>query len=140
MVYLLDLIVGFWVQKHNTTKMEVETLNLDFSQLEMLTDGEPEFMIEILEMILEQSPEVRDQMNQLLANQAYNELGAAAHKYKSSITILGDTSISQLVKDIENYSSREPNLDALPELIRSFEKICDVFLDQIKAELNRIKE
>lgn len=119
--------------------MSTETLNLDFSQLEMLTDGDPEFMIEILEMIVEQSPEVRDQMNALLDDKAYNELSAAAHKYKSSITILGDTSIAQLIKDIETYSSREPDLETLPALVKEFEGICDLFLAEIQTELDRIK-
>ena len=119
--------------------MTSNSLNLDFSQLEMLTDGDPDFMIEILEMILEQSPEVRAQMNDLLQAGSYTDLGAAAHKYKSSITILGETYISRLVKDIETYSSRQPNFEALPKLVKEFEDICDIFLDEIQAELNRIK-
>ena len=119
--------------------MEAQALPLDLEQLRSLTGEDPEFMIEILEMIEEQSPEVMAEIDSLMSQQAYEPLGRAAHKYKSSVNILGNENLTRLLKDIELTAMDPGSRAALPPLLDDFRKVCDQLLVAIKSELRSLK-
>lgn len=114
-------------------------LKIDFAQLSMLSDDDPEFMIEILELIEEQSPLVLTEMKDQLENKSFSALSATAHKYKSSINILGNYTLDNLVKDIETRAKSEETWGELDELMKDFEEVCDRLLSAVRTELEGLK-
>lgn len=119
--------------------MADQALPLDLDQLKSLTGEDPEFMIEILEMIEEQSPEVVAEIDSLMTQQAYEPLGRAAHKYKSSVNILGNAALTDLLKDIELTAMDPASREALPPMLDDFRKVCDQLLVAIQTELRSLK-
>ncbi|MEO0896135.1 MAG: Hpt domain-containing protein [Bacteroidota bacterium] len=120
--------------------MYQEKLKLDFEQLRALTGDDPEFMLEILEIIEDQSPEVLSTMKTQLELGEYKNLSATAHKYKSSINILGNLELNRLVKDIELKSKTSDGISDLNGLMSEFEQICGKLLYTIKGEIEALKE
>ncbi|MEL6672293.1 MAG: Hpt domain-containing protein [Bacteroidota bacterium] len=119
--------------------MEAETFILDFTHLQSLTGDDNEFMIEILELIVEQSPDVLSDMQDQLAQDNYAALGSTAHKYKSSINILGNVELLSMMNQLEIKSHHQGPREELSSLVASFEKICDQMLFAIKNKLSDLK-
>ncbi|RMG61588.1 MAG: Hpt domain-containing protein [Bacteroidetes bacterium] len=119
--------------------MEAQALPLDLEQLKSLTGEDPEFMIEILEMIEEQSPEVVEEIDILMARKEFEPLGRAAHKYKSSVNILGNETLTRLLKDIELTAMDPGSREALPTMLDQFHEITDQLLVAIKRELAQLR-
>ncbi len=120
--------------------MKEERLELNFEQLRMLTGEDADFMIEILEIIEDQSPEVLEEMKEQLAKGDYSSLSATAHKYKSSINILGNLHLNNIVKDLEDKAKNNKNWDELEGLIFEFEGVCDKLLDAVRDELDSLRD
>lgn len=118
-----------------------QTTTVSFEKLEVLAGDEPEFMIEILEMILEESPGIQLKMNALYESQDHDVLASTAHKFKSSVNVLGNPVMDKLLKDIENTASGkiDQGTEQLPDLMTSFQEVCDSILDQIQVKLNELK-
>lgn len=116
--------------------MQAEKFTLDFEHLRSLTGEDNEFMIEILELIVEQSPDVLTEMHTQLDAQDFESLGATAHKYKSSINILGNQKLMGLMKDLEDTATGNQELQKLTDLVQEFEQVCNLMLTELNNELN----
>lgn len=115
--------------------MQAEKFTLDFEHLRSLTGDDNEFMIEILELIVEQSPDVVTDMHTQLQAQDYTSLGATAHKYKSSINILGNQKLMGLMKDLEDIATGSQETQQLVDLVGEFEQVCNLMLKELNNEL-----
>ncbi len=118
--------------------MSVKELPLDFTQLRSLTGDDPEFMIEILEIIHNQSPEVKEELYQKYETGALKDLGAVAHKYKSSINVLGNRELNQLIHRIE-VAGDQGKMEILEPLLLEFQQICDRLLLAIDQALGELR-
>jgi len=119
--------------------MSLNKLVLDFDQLKMLSGDDDEFMIEILEMIANQSPEIIEKMDNLYETADFQTLGATAHLYKSTVTILGNEPMNELLKNIENTARDDEDANALLPLMETFRSNCNDILDQVQDQLAKLK-
>lgn len=88
-------------------------VKLDY--LNEVTGGEPEIMKEFIQMFIDQIPEFRDGLPELLKEKKYKELGELAHKAKSSVLTFGMDELgvkmkklqlkTQVLEDIESYAT-----------------------------------
>lgn len=111
------------------------SLTLDLAPLRTLSGGDSLFMQEVLGMILTQSPSMQERMEALLAEQDLQELSRAAHKYKSSLQILGNAEIIDMVQRIEHLAAAGTFTPKLQELIEDFDMVTEQLLDIIQEEL-----
>ena len=112
---------------------------VDLTQLRNLTGNDRGFMIEILEMIQTQSPETVEQMSSQYQNGELKELSAAAHKFKSSINVLGNPGLIDLMKNIELTALDVGGDTQLDSLMSEFEQVCDQLLGHIQEEVAQLK-
>jgi HPt (histidine-containing phosphotransfer) domain-containing protein len=119
--------------------MDAQSINIDFSQLRALTGEDNDFMVEILQLIIEQSPVVVDEMFESYERGDLPSLGATAHKYKSSINILGNPELSALVKEIEQTAVDQRETTVLTTLLYRFQNICRDLLEQLTSEIDELK-
>ncbi len=112
---------------------------LDFTPLQTLTGDDNEFMIEILELIVEQSPDVLTAMQEQLNQNDFASLSSTAHKYKSSINILGNVELLNIVHALESKAIAQPPKEELVGLVTDFEQMCDQLLTAIQAKLADLK-
>ncbi|HLP73482.1 MAG TPA: Hpt domain-containing protein [Bacteroidales bacterium] len=79
--------------------MEYKYINPEY--LESVSSGDPGIIKEIVSMFGEQIREVSGQMNSLLENKDYLNLGLLAHKVKSSVSIMGMDDLASMLKTFE---------------------------------------
>ncbi|MEL6630834.1 MAG: Hpt domain-containing protein [Bacteroidota bacterium] len=119
--------------------MSNATFHLDFTHLLQLTGEDSEFIIEVLEIIESESPDVLADMQSQLHSKSYKKLSATAHKYKSSINILGSQELDSLVKSIELGAKQSPNHQHLTKLLEDFEFACQSLMRQISQQLTHLR-
>ncbi|MEM6262703.1 MAG: Hpt domain-containing protein [Bacteroidota bacterium] len=115
-------------------------IELDLTQLEMLSDDDPEFMEQILEMISEQSPEVIQDMKTQFSQKEFMNVKKTAHKYKSSVNILGNPVMTRILKELEDEATKGEDEGKIGALVQEFEQVCTSLVQQIDLELARLRE
>ena len=83
--------------------------NLDLSYLQDVANGSNEFMIEMMEMFLKQTPGYFEQLDQLIKDENWPVVADISHKIKPSLTFMGIESARVSLDEIEhnarNYTS-----------------------------------
>ncbi len=74
---------------------------IDLDSLRELSGNDNDFIREILGMFTSSAQDQIDLMRKHLRGREISELAAVAHKFKSSVSILGNSKLYQLVNDIE---------------------------------------
>jgi signal transduction histidine kinase/response regulator of citrate/malate metabolism len=90
-------------------------INLDY--LVSLSGGSTEFIIEMIQLFLSQSPDYLDKMNYQLKQRKWADLSKTAHKFLSSVGYMGLTREAEMLREVENNSKAVENLDTLPGLV-----------------------
>ena len=86
-------------------------LTLDLSYLEMLSDGDMEFIASILETFIEEAPKDIDNLQKAIVANDILQIGKLAHKTKSSLQTLGLAELKQMAFDIEQ-AAKEDTIDS----------------------------
>lgn len=107
--------------------MDAKVIQFDLEHLRMITGDDSEFMIEIMEMIQAESPHVVQEIKEYAERSEFDPLAKAAHKYKSSINILGNADMTLLLKNLELGAADNPNTTPIVDMVNQ--------LDQHVAEL-----
>lgn len=115
--------------------MSNSLLVIDLAPLRTLSGDDPAFMKDILEMISVQSPQLLEKINQEFQQADYKAMSQSAHKYKSSLQILGNPGLISMAQEIEDLASTGSPSDRLSSLVDTFNSICDQLLDIIHEEL-----
>lgn len=69
-----------------------------------MSGNNKEIMIEMVEIFIEQTPEFTQGISNYFENKQWTELGAIAHKAKSSVRIMGMSELGDCLEKIEHYS------------------------------------
>jgi HPt (histidine-containing phosphotransfer) domain-containing protein len=90
--------------------MDYKFINMEY--LDSVSGGEPGIINEIVLIFREQTVEIYNEMNSLLAAKNYTSLGLLAHKAKSSVAIMGMSKLAEMLKtfELQAREGREPQL------------------------------
>lgn len=106
---------------------------VDLSYLNMLADGDPDFINEMITTFIANTPELIDEMKTALGNKEYVEVGRVAHKIKPTITFMGIHSFEDKIKTLEAYGKEASNIDQIEILVKELEETCDAACAELKA-------
>ena len=106
--------------------------NLD--SLIQMVDGDEEQLSELNQMFMIHAPQMLEDINEQWEQRNFEKLGAAAHKFKSSIRLWQIDSAVDLILTIEINAKNKKNIDSLPELIASLNTIITTVLKQMQNE------
>lgn len=124
----------------NPSQMTNTSAYIDLSNFRQQTGGDPQFVREVLELIEAQSPLALQQMQDHLAQQDLPALGAAAHKLKSTIHVLGNPSWVEMLKTIEYRAKEASDPQGLDTLLREWEAAYANMMRCIAAELVHLRQ
>ncbi|NEQ52307.1 MAG: Hpt domain-containing protein [Leptolyngbya sp. SIO3F4] len=94
----------------------------DLGVLYNLTGGDTGFMQHMIRGFLDKAPEQARSLQQAAQAQAWDEVGGAAHKIKSSVRSMGIHSLIDDVLQIEQDAKNKQNTDTLAERCDRFEQ------------------
>jgi CheY-like chemotaxis protein/HPt (histidine-containing phosphotransfer) domain-containing protein len=107
----------------------------DLAYLEQLADGNNDFIKEMLVLFIEQMPESLDKMHTYLERKDWKQLRGILHKIKPSLAFVGLKEIEATVKEAEEFSANETNLDKLPGMIQKINHNCVAAIEELNEKL-----
>ena len=110
----------------------------DLTFLKSMTAGNPAQMLKYIDMFLNSVPDDWNRLKTLVADQNWPETRVVAHSMKPRINYMGIKLGGELIKKIEINSGEETNLDAIPDLIITFENILVRAYKELESEKNTI--
>jgi HPt (histidine-containing phosphotransfer) domain-containing protein len=102
-----------------------------------VTGGDPEVMEEIAGIFMNQIPEFVDEMNELLDNEKYYELGLLAHKAKGSVSVMGMENTAIMLKEFELLAKAGEQKERYRDFIQKFRDEASTVIAEIKDYLSR---
>ncbi|MEM6628151.1 MAG: Hpt domain-containing protein [Bacteroidota bacterium] len=101
------------------------SISFDLKYLKDLSQGDQEFEAEMIQIFLDEMPEGIQEIHQLIESQKWIQLGAAIHKMKSKIRLMGMVEIKDLADRLEKNFKFEREIDSslaeIPLLVKSLE-------------------
>lgn len=108
----------------------------DLKQLEELSDGSSEFVIEIVKVFLSDVPKQLNNLRLSFNKNDFDELTRIAHKLKPSIDLLGITSLTEDIRIIEGYSKNGTHINELSNLIVNVQTTLNKTTEELKADFS----
>ena len=109
--------------------MEYKSFNPDY--LLNISGGETAIMEEIVTIFRNQIPEFITEMNTLLTNDKFYELGLLAHKAKGSVTVMGMDDTAKMLKAFELQAKAGEQKEKYAGYISDFERDAATVLAEI---------
>lgn len=108
--------------------------NLDY--LNELSGGSPEFIKEVAEAFIDETPGNLEKMQTALANHDYQTIKSIAHKIKPSMTFFGIVEMEDEIRELENNSLNQINLEIIPSQIEKTVRILNQAVDELKEQIS----
>ncbi|WP_158730178.1 MULTISPECIES: PAS domain-containing hybrid sensor histidine kinase/response regulator [unclassified Flavobacterium] len=113
---------------------------IDLVYLNQRTKSNPELMMEMIDLYLDQTPTLINTIKQSFAEQNWQLLAAAAHKMIPSFSIMGiSTDFEDIAKRIQEFANSQEQLNEIDALVLQLEQICLQACGELEEELNIIK-
>lgn len=127
-------------KKNKENKEEKKTKCIDLTYLTTRTKGNPELMLEMISLYLDQTPPLLDILKKSEQNKDWDSLYAAAHKLIPSFSIFGISGeIENRAKKIQELARSKIQTDALPTLIAQVDRICRQACTELQNEYQTMK-
>ncbi len=114
---------------------------INLTYLNKRTKSDPEMMMEMIAVYLEQTPPLIISMKESLANKDWQALHAAVHKIIPSFSIMGIGGDSEnIAKKVQEYAKAQQETEVMSKLIAQLELICVQACKELGEEYNTIKQ
>lgn len=114
---------------------------IDLDYLNRRTKSNPDLMMQMIALYLEQTPPLIAAMKRSLLEKNWNLLRASDHKVIPSFSIIGISSdYESMAKQIVDLTDKQVQLHKIPELVSQIESVCNQACNELEEELNSIKK
>ncbi len=114
-----------------------DTPQANLEHLKTISDGNMEFVNEIITAFLEQTPPLLAGMQQACDQKDWVKTGDLAHKIKPNLSLLGITKLIPLVQSLETDGRSQQHTDTLAERVTTFIQGCQAAMESLKKEVNQ---
>jgi PAS domain S-box-containing protein len=126
--------------KNQKTSLLKKTKCIDLNYLAHRTKSNPQLMMEMISIYLEQTPPLIMAMKQSLLDKDYNLLNASMHKIIPSFSIMGiNTDFEDIARKIEGFTGAQQHTESVYEMAIKLENICAQAYEELAIEYNIIK-
>lgn len=121
------------------SKDEVSEHKINLSYLKQIADGNDTFIIEMIEMFLNKTPEAIAEMNASLKSQNWEALRQTAHRIKPSFAYIGLSGTQSVLGEIEKLSEEANQPEKVMALMTEVDTVCQSIFSQLQNELVGMK-
>ena len=140
---LIGLIKKPIINNEHKEKELVENKQVKYTNLDYLihrTKSNPELMMEMISLYLEQTPPLISEMKQGLENKDWNCLYKAVHKMIPSFSIVGiNSDFENMAKKVQEFASTQGQEEGIHDMILQLENVCSEACRELEEEFNNIK-
>jgi len=111
---------------------------IDLSYLNDIAGGSEEFMIDMIDIFIEQTPLYFEQLEQAVNTSDWKSVGDVAHKIKPTLAFMGINEAKDIMAEIERKARQGDELSDIPAMFKSILTRCNELysnLDKIREEL-----
>ncbi len=105
---------------------------INLSYLKEISNGNNEFIIELIDMFFEQIPEYQNLLQTFYYNKDWLNVGRIAHKAKSSILMMGLNELASKLKRLEENAKESKNINEYSEIIAKFVRDSNIAIQELK--------
>jgi HPt (histidine-containing phosphotransfer) domain-containing protein len=130
-------------KNEHSEKLNDESIKLRYTNMDYLkrhTKSNPELIMEMLSLYLEQTPQLIRIMKQSLHSKDWDLLYKTVHKIIPSFSIVGmGPDIENMAKKIQEYAGSQQQTDKIHDLVIQLENVCNKACKELEEEYNLIK-
>ncbi|OFX20801.1 MAG: hypothetical protein A2041_03920 [Bacteroidetes bacterium GWA2_31_9b] len=119
--------------------MKIDYKFINLSYLNEISNGNNNFILELIELLFEQLPEYQIKMNEYYSQKDWNNLGRIAHKAKSAIIMVGMEELALELKKLEENAKEGKNIGDYQEIIVKFVNISNEAIKELQEVKKSIK-
>lgn len=108
---------------------------LDLKYLRMISDGDLDFMKDLLRTFVKTTPEALDELREALASKDWTKMGRVMHKVKPSYLLIDVPEVSELVKSLEFNAKNSVNIPDIPDQVASLLESSEELMATVKTLL-----
>lgn len=113
---------------------------IDLSYLKQIADGNDAFIVEMIEMFLNKTPQALEEMNSYFQEQNWQELRQIAHRIKPSFTYIGLPDIQKTLAEIERLTIEPPQEpQTVNALLVKVDQVSGSIFTQLQQELRSLR-
>jgi PAS domain S-box-containing protein len=114
---------------------------IDLGYLMQRTKSDPQLMMEIISLYLDQTPSLVNSMKQGLIEKNWQLLYASVHKMIPSFSIVGiNKDFENMAKKLQEFASSQKYVDEIHDLAAQLENICNQACRELNEEILNIKK
>lgn len=114
-----------------------QRLNLDF--LQEMAGGDNEFVIEILEIFLDDAPSTLVSINKGMKEADFSSVKTSVHKLKSSIKVLGEDKLAEFAQLVEQESETNNESEEFRLKVTKLEKSVEQLIKDADWQVKYLK-
>jgi HPt (histidine-containing phosphotransfer) domain-containing protein len=118
--------------------MDNAGFKLDLSYLKDVASGSDEFMIDMIDLFLDQTPAYFEQLEQFISEENWSKVADIAHKIKPTLAFMGVDSARESMAEIEQNARNLINLETISpafQLLKEMSVQLYKQLAEVKASL-----
>ncbi len=113
---------------------------VDLSYLNRRTKSNPQLMMEMISLYLDQTPALINEMKKNFTEKNWDGLSAAVHKIIPSFSIMGiSNDYETLARKIYESTKAQQAMDDIENMLRTLEDVCTYACSELTEEYNKIK-
>lgn len=113
---------------------------VDLSYLNRRTKSNPQLMMEMISLYLDQTPTLINEMKKNFTEKNWDGLSAAVHKIIPSFSIMGiSNDYETLARKIYESTKAQQAMDDIENMLRTLEDVCTYACSELTEEYNKIK-
>ncbi len=114
---------------------------IDLEYLNRRTKSNPELMMEMITLYLEQTPPLISAMKKSLAEKDWQGLHSAVHKMIPSFAIMGISSdFENMARKVQDYATTQEQAEGINEMVLQLCNICTQACMELEEEFIKIKD
>ena len=111
---------------------------IDLTFLHAMADGNFDFIVEMLQTFNDEAGELINGVKESMEENDLDKLKFFVHKFKSSISLVGNKELQNLLNEIEQNIKTAVNLDAVPSMVDKALQLSTGVLNEVSEELKSL--
>lgn len=113
----------------------------DLKDLTRRTKSNPDLIMQMISLYLEQTPPLISTMKLSLKEKDWDSMCSAAHKMIPSFSIMGiSTEFEKMARQVQEYAGTNQHTDRLPDLVLQLENVSAQACKELEADYYAIKK
>ncbi|MEJ7779151.1 MAG: Hpt domain-containing protein [Daejeonella sp.] len=112
--------------------------NLDLSYLRDVSSGSNEFMIEMIDLFLEQTPEYFENLEKFIEEENWPKVADISHKIKPTLAFMGANAAKESMSEIESNARNLTNTETIGTAFKALHEFSAVLFSKLREVRNEL--